>query len=124
MNVSTSNPNRSYVVKELYILTFLCFIPSIEYYTISYYARYNESFLAFQEDESTDDIYEHIVTYDSEENSLMEIDLLSGRTVGHYNIGMTSIADYALVMQGPMLESVSLQALACKCWYSAVFAIL
>ena len=53
----------------------------------------------------------------------MEIDLLSGRTVGHYNIGMTSIADYALVMKGPMLESVSLQALACKYWYSAVFAI-
>jgi len=62
---------------------------------------YNESFLAFQKDENTEDINEHIVTYDSEDNSLMEIDLLTGNTVGHYRIGMTPIMLGLYFKKGP-----------------------
>ena len=51
-------------------------------------SRFNETFLVFRKDEITATVNEHIITYDSEENSLIEIDLLTGSTVDHYDIGM------------------------------------
>ena len=49
--------------------------------------RLNETFLVFYKEKTNELIEEHIVSFDNDENLLVEIDLLTGRNVARYNIG-------------------------------------
>ena len=53
--------------------------------------RTNETFLAFHKDERSTIVEEHILSFDEEEKSLVEIDLLSGRTHCRYCMGKVSL---------------------------------
>ena len=48
----------------------------------------NETFLIFKDNEKTGLCKEHILSLDTDENALLEIELISGVTVDQYYLGI------------------------------------